>query len=46
MLQAENTAEGETVSGLIQTMKSVVKKPKMPTFLAAHPEEIDSESTT
>jgi len=45
-LQTENTVEGETESGLIQTMKSVVKKLKLPTFLAARPEKIDSESTT
>jgi hypothetical protein len=45
-LQTENTVEGETVSGSIQMMKSVVKKLKLQMFLAARPEKIDSESTT
>jgi hypothetical protein len=43
-LQTENMVEGETESGLVRTMKSVVKK--LPTFLAVGQEEIDSESTT
>jgi hypothetical protein len=37
-LQTENTVEGETESGL-KTMKSVVKKLKLPTFLAARSEK-------
>jgi len=37
--------EGETEFGLIQTKKSVEKKLKLPTFLAARPEKIDVEPT-